>query len=152
MRVSSVFVLVAILSSPAFADPPDDTLQHYLSKSDYALAAEVVSEPKKVEGERQRLHVRKGQTAYGCKIKVTENFHYKYGPVSGEFTVTVVVWGDAPPLALKKGQKCIFFIANRYGQVGPAATSDPWFGVQPYNAKMAELLKEQGKRKERPDV
>ena len=25
-------------------------------------------------------------------------------------------------------------------------------GVQPYNAKMAELLKAQGKRKERPDV
>jgi hypothetical protein len=147
-----MFVLVAILNSPAVADPPDDTLRHYLSKCDLALAAEVVSEPMKVEGERQRLHVRKGQTAYDCKIKVTEQFHYAHGPVSGEFTVSVVVWGDAPPVALKKGQKCIFFLAMRYGQVGPVVTPDPWFGVQPYNAKMAELLREQGKRKERPPV
>jgi hypothetical protein len=144
-------MLFAWVGGMGQADPPDDTLQHYLSKSHYALAAEVVSEPKKVDWPRT-LSINKGQTAYDCQIKVTEWFHYPRPSAAKEFQVSVVVWGDSPPIALKKGQKCIFFLATRYGQVGPLATADPWFGVQPYNARMAELLKEQGKRGEPPPV
>ena len=157
MRTLFALMLAAVVGGTTLADPPDDTLGHYLGKSQYALAGEVVSEPAKVDRVLDDAGgiIKKGQVVYTCRVKVGEQFHCPDGPAPEEITVCVVRWADEKdelPAALKKGEKCIFFLKWVYSAVGGGGsayvTPDPWFGVQPYNAKMAELLKEQGKRKE----
>jgi hypothetical protein len=158
----SLFALVlacvvggAVLADPA--EPADDTLRHYLAGSQYALVGEVTTQPTKVErvGDDAAGLIRKGQVVYTCQIKVVDQLHYPDGPLPRDLVVCVVRWPDDKdelPAALKKGEKAIFFLRWVYSGVTGASsawvTSDPWFGVQRYNAKMAALLKEQAKRKE----
>jgi hypothetical protein len=133
------------------------TLDNYLAKSHYAVVGEVLTDPVKVDRILDDAGgiIKKGQVVYTCRVKVTEEFHCPDGPAPKELPVCVVRWADEKdelPVALKKGEKCIFFLKWVYSTVGGAGsawvTPDPWFGVQRYNAKMAALLKEQGKRKE----
>ena len=153
MRTSLALVLVLAAAGRA-ADAPDDTLGHYLSKSQFALAAEVLSEPVKVPGGEN--FVGKSKAVYACRLRVVEQFHHTHGPAPTELTLHVVRWADGQderPLALNKGQKCIIFVNWIYSAVGGSGTAyvtaGPWFGVQRYHGKMAELLRQQGKRPER---
>ena len=157
MRTLIALVLAGVVGGTALADPPDDTLRYYLGKSQYALAGEVVSEPTNVDRVTDDAGglVKNGQVVYTCRVKVVEHFHCPDGPAPKEITVCVVRWADEKdelPAALKKGETCIFFLKLVYSTVwgsGSAyVTPDPWFSAQRYNAKMAGLLKEQGKRKE----
>jgi hypothetical protein len=157
MRTLSAVVVCAVLGGPALADPPDDTLRHYLARSQYAFVGELVSEPVKVGrvSDDARGLIRKGQVVYTCRVKVVEQLQYADGLLPKEIPVCVVRWPDEKdelPAALKKGEKCIFFLDWVYTTVGGGSTAwvtvDPWFGVQRYNVKMAELLRAQGKRKE----
>ncbi len=158
MRASSILVLVAAVSGPAFARPPDDTLAYYLSKSEYAVEGEVVSAPARVKVVPvDGVNFKESQVVYACRVKVTEHFNGSTSlPVKGEVTVYVVRWadeGDDRPASLKKGQKCVLFLNWVHCKIGGAdarfeyVTSDPWFGVQPYNAKMAALLREAGRKR-----
>src|SRR5262249_7890879 len=142
------------------AEPADETLGHYLARSQYAFVGEVISEPARVERVPDDAGglIKKGQGVYTCRVKVVEQLHYPDGPLPKEIAVCVVRWADGEdqvPAALKKGEKCILFLKWVYSGVGGANTAwvtpGPWFGVQRYNAKMAALLKEQGKRKEPAD-
>ncbi len=155
MRTLFALVLAGVASGMALADPPDDTLRHYLAKSRYALVAEVVSVPTRVEPVLDNAGgvIKKGQVVYTCRVKVVEQLHYPAGPLPKEIPVCVVRWADEKdelPAGLKKGKKCILFLTWVYSGVGGASTAwvtpDPWFGFQRYNAKMAALLKAQGKR------
>lgn len=157
MRTLFALVLAAVVGGTALADPPDDTLRHYLGKSQYALVGEVVSEPGKVERilDDARGTIKKGQVVYICRVKVAEKLQDPDGLLPKEIAVCVVRWADKKdelPAPLKKGERCIFFLDWVYSSVGGGTaawvTPDPWFGVQRYNAKMAELLRAQGKRKE----
>ncbi len=157
MRTLLALGLAVIVGGPARADAPDDTLRHYLTNSHYALVGEVVSEPTKMERVPDDIPglAMKGRVVYTCRLKVVDQFHYPDGPLPKEVPVYVIRWADEKdelPPALKKGEKCIFFLNWVYSSIGGASTAwvtaDPWFGVQRYNAKMAALLKEQGKRKE----
>ena len=157
MRTLFAVMLAGVVGGSALADPPDDTLRHYLGTSQYALAGVVVSEPVKVDRVLDDAGgiIQKGQVVYTCRVKVGEQFHCPDAPAPEELTVCVVRWPDDKdelPAGLKKAEKCIFFLKLVYTTVGGSGstyvTPDPWFGVQRYNAKMAGLLKEQGKRKE----
>jgi hypothetical protein len=159
MRTLFAVVAAAVAGGAALADPPDDTLRHYLGKCQYALVGEVVSEPTKVErvSDDARGIIKKGQVVYTCRVKAAELLQDPDGLQSPkEIGVCVVRWADEKdelPAALRKGEKCIFFLDWVYSTIGGRSaawvTPDPWFGVQKYNAKMAELLRAQGKRKER---
>ena len=115
MRTLFALVLAAVVGATALADPPDDTLRHYLGKSHYALVGQVVSIPTKVDrvsDDGGRL-IKKGQVVYTCRVKVLEHFHCPDGPAPREITVCVVRWADEKdelPAALKKGETCIFFL------------------------------------------
>jgi hypothetical protein len=157
MRTLSAVVACVLFGAPTLAGPPDETLRHYLAKSQYAFAGEVVSEPVKVDriSDDARKLIQKGQVVYTCRVKVVEQFHYPDGPLGKEIPVCVVRWPDEKdelPTALKKGAKCIFFLDWVWTSVGGGTTAwvtvDPWFGVQRYNVKMAELLRAQAKRTE----
>ena len=161
MRTLSALVLVAALGGPCPADPPDKTLDHYLANSHYAVVGEVLTEPVKVDRILDDAGgiIQKGEAVYTCRIKVTAELHYPNGPLGkvapDGLLVCVVRWPDdkdEKPAALKKGEKCIFFLnwvnSTVSGAGSAFVTPDPWFGVQPYKAKMAELLKDQGKRKQ----
>ncbi len=157
MRTLFALVVVGVVNGVALADPPDDTLRYYLAKSHYALVGEVISEPVKVERRLDDVPgvLMKGRVVYTCRVKVADQLHYPNGPSPKEIPVYVIRWAaekDELPAALKKGEKCIFFLNWVYSGIGGASTAwvtaDPWFGVQRYNAKMAALLKGQGKRKE----
>jgi hypothetical protein len=157
MRTLLALVLTAAVAGTALADPPDDTLRHYLAKSQYALVGEVVSEPTKVDRVSDDAGglIKKGQVVYTCRVKVLDRFHHPDGPPPTEIPVCVVRWADEKdelPAVLKKGEKGIFFLRWVDSGVSGASTAwvsaDPWFGVQRYHARMVEMLKQQGKRKE----
>jgi hypothetical protein len=161
MRTLSVLFFVVALVGTSQADPPDETLASYLAKSHYAVVGEVMTDPVKVDRVLDDAGgiIKKGQVVYTCRIKVAEELHYPNGPLGKAppegFLVCVVRWPDdkdEKPVALKKGEKGIFFLNAVYSTVSGAGsawiTPDPWFGVQRYNAKMAAMLKDQGKRKE----
>jgi hypothetical protein len=157
MRILFALVLAGVVGGLGLADPPDETLRHYLAKSQYALVREVVAEPTRIEhpSDNAAGSIQKGQVVYKCEIKVVDQLHYPDGPLPKVLFLCVVRWPDKEgelPAGLKKGDKAIFFLRWVYSGITGASTvwvtSDPWFGVQRYNAKMAELLKEQGKRKE----
>jgi hypothetical protein len=155
MRSSFLLALAAVAIHPVIAAAQDDTLAYYLSKSSYAVAGVIVEGPAKVKKESW-FH---GQSVmvYAYRVKITDVFQ-KDGPIEayldekGSLPVYLVPCaqeGDEQSAPLKKGERCILFLNHRYhfpGEAGSFAASDPWFGVQRYNSKMAELLKKQGKR------
>jgi hypothetical protein len=124
----------------------DTTLNFYLTASGHVIAGEVVSEP--VKQDRLFLYQKEKdpRAIYSCRVKVLEPLHGPFFPKGQELTVVVVRWpdpGDELPAGVKKGGKHIFFLNWNYGTLGPH-TADPWFGVQPYNVKMLELLRRMG--------
>ena len=155
MRNSFLLALAAVAIHPVIVAAQDDTLGYYLSKSSYAVAGVIVEEPARVKkGSWSR-----GQSVmvYAYRVKITDVFQHN-GPIAaylddkGSLPVYFVPCaqdGDEQSGQLKKGEKCIFFLNHAYhfpGEPPSFATSDPWFGVQRYNSKMADLLKKQGKR------
>jgi hypothetical protein len=159
MRCFLSTVVTVMVGLPAFANPPDATLDFWLRSSNIALAGEVLSEPKKVPfmtnlhpNELKRIA---GFTLYSCRVKVTECFQHPGTVPPKEIEVFVRRYEDADdevPQALRKGSRCIFFLNWCYAQppwVTPGAvyiTSDTWFGVHRYNGRMAALLKAMGTR------
>jgi hypothetical protein len=97
--------------------------------------------------------IKKAQVVCTCRVRVAELLQDPDGILQPpqESGVCVVRWVDENeelPAALRKGEKCIFFLDWVYSTVGGGSTAwvtpDPWFGVQRYNARMAELLRAQG--------
>jgi hypothetical protein len=156
MRAFLVVMIAALGcgARPAMAD--DETVTFYLTKCQFALAAEVLAEPAKREksfywdADIEKKHP---MTVYAVRIKVLDQYQYQVQPYPHkEMTIFVMLpLGAERPDCLKKGSKCIFFLNWVFG--GPNTsehtsfvTADPWFGIQRHDPKMAELLQAQGKR------
>ena len=133
-----------------------ETIKEYLSKSSFVLAGEVISAEKLLTNNTIPAEVwPKDHVAYKCEIKILEEFHWQGGslkhptePLRNVYVIRRADPKDECQKRLKKGEKCIFFFdIQRYG--GDASflpTADPQFGVQPFDAKMTELLRQMGKR------
>jgi hypothetical protein len=123
----------------------DPTLGRYLLVSSAAIVGEIVSEPVREDKLFRYMQEKDPRTIHSCRVKILESMHGML-PKNHEMTMLTVRWADASdklPAGVKKGEKYILFLTWNYGTLGPH-TSDPWFGVQPYNAKMVELLRKMG--------
>jgi len=155
MRILFALPLAMLAAMASQARASDETLKYYLSRSQYVLAGELVAEPVK-EGKpfKWAADQKDSMVVYTCRVKIVEQFQYHSSPspwtANREITLYVLRHdGSERPAGLKKGEKCIFFLSWIYGGPGEGTsivTSDPWFGVQRYDPKMAEKLREQGKR------
>jgi hypothetical protein len=156
MRVYLAVMVAFLIYGVGLAGADDDTLKFYLSKSQYALAGEVLSEPAKREkpfhwdGDIDKKHP---MSVFEVRLKVLDQYQYDTQPYSHkEMTAYVLLpVGAERPDVLKKGSKCIFFLNWRFGGPNKSdgtsyVTADPWFGVQRHDPKMAQLLQAQGKR------
>jgi hypothetical protein len=128
------------LAGPVRADDGDDTLRHYLSKSDVVVLGEFTSEPIGLSHEA-------GLVNYQADFKIARLLKGK--PLGDrraggtiKANVARVEFGPADKLpALKKGGNCILFLKCNDRQEPPSyITADLWFGVQPPLPSLARAL------------
>jgi hypothetical protein len=150
MRIWFAVAIAVVSAAASQALASDETLKFYLARSQYVLAGELVAEPvKEARPFYWGADKKNPIVVYTCRVKVLEQF--QDNPYSHkEMTVYVLRHdGSQRPDGLRKGEKCIFFLNWIYGGPGVGSshvTSDAWFGVQRYDPRMAERLRELGKR------
>jgi hypothetical protein len=125
-------------------------LSQFLQSNNIIIVGEVLDVPVKQEKALPWQDPKKVQASvYSCRIKVLETLHGS--EPSKEIKVYITRWPDKAalnPSGISKGEKCVLILHWLYG--GPESThkitADPWLGVLPYNAKLAELLRKHGNR------
>jgi hypothetical protein len=138
------------------AKESDAALARLLARSNTVLAGTIVSDPVKLEVAKDARPSHEGSVTYRCDFAVTEVLKGS-APGPKQVIVHVSRWADSDeelPAELRKGGKCILFLFPMYPtQVRPYVpqfgTTDHWFGIQRYSAKMAGRLKEMAKEEER---
>jgi endonuclease YncB( thermonuclease family) len=146
----------------ALGDSGDDTLRYYLTKSDFVVMGEIVSEPFGISTELGVIH-------YSCDFKVSQvarglNRGDKADEIKSDTQIKVNIIrfekdeADKCP-EIKKGGKCILFLKKAdQGNFPTWQTADFWFGVQRASPWMMRSLvrlagENQGKVKENvPDT
>jgi predicted RNA-binding Zn-ribbon protein involved in translation (DUF1610 family) len=131
--------LIALAVSFAFAgalvaEPSDETLRYFLSRTPWCVAGRFASEP---AGEANES----GIVRYQADVEVSEVLKGKPdGPK--KFRVGILRLekdqADRPPV-LANDAKCVLFVRPAGGDAWE--TVDCWFGVQPYSAALAAGLK-----------
>jgi ankyrin repeat protein/thiol-disulfide isomerase/thioredoxin len=135
VRLAACLVLAAV--SPLSADESDDTLRHWLAKSEVVVAGTIASEPIGIVTEA-------GVVNYSFEFRVSETL---CGTWKGEPTLRAgVVRFENDPRDrlpyLKQDSWCILFLKSAGERTIPAwTTADFWFGVQPYSAPLARAIK-----------
>ena len=115
------------------------TGRHLSNKSDLVLRTEITETPK-------RFATEVGFVEYRIRLAPTTVYkqHQKYAQ-GKDLLVSVLHWDTTSQLPdlLKKGSDVILFLKNT-PPGGPAriewVTSDLWFGVQPYNPVLEEII------------
>lgn len=126
-------ILLLASATAAFGDTDDDTLQYYLSKSNFVVMGEIVSEPAGASSETGVIH-------YGCNFKVSQavrgfNRGGKKDEIKADSQIKVDIirfeMNDADKCPeIKKGGKCILFVKEVNNGTPVWKTADFWFGVQ----------------------
>jgi hypothetical protein len=143
-----LFTVIILLLMPFVAmaedkgDSDDDTLKHYLSKSDAVVVGKVTAGPQRlgvdsnstparvIEFRFKVLESIKGKIAEKQRISVTE--------------IRALDIGLSPP---EQGQKLVLFLKSSGGAL---ETADKWFGVRPYSGAFVEQLKRVASEAEPP--
>jgi len=129
--------LVFLIALSAPADESDDTLKHFLSKSDCVALGTIVSEPTGYSTEG-------GVVTYSCDFKVSEVL--KGVGLTNGVTTRVSVdrfengTPDRHPL-IKNGSECILFLKNVSPNIPRLKTADFWFGIQYPSSSMVRSIK-----------
>lgn len=137
----SVFMVFLVLSGLPFAaagqgkpDCDDDTLRHYLSKSEAVVVGEVTDGV-------QRIGVDFGSanpvSVVEFQLKVSDSLK---GKIAAKQTITVTVTrapdiGQSVP---EPGQRVVLFLKS---SGGTWASADKWFGMRPHSVTFVEHLK-----------
>jgi hypothetical protein len=131
-----IALTAALFAGSAVADEGDDTLRHFLSKSDIVLVGKIATEPE--------VHASDGGSAkYLFGFAVTESLK---GEIADNYLNATIVHpessADDKLTWLKKKSKALLFLRNAGDREHPNwIGADVWLSVQPYNQRMACSLK-----------
>jgi len=137
-RILMLCSLVFLIALSAPADESDDTLKHFLSKSDCVVLGAIVSKP-------IGLSTESGVVVYICDFKISEVL--KGNGLTNGITTKVSIerfvqsTSDQHPL-IKEGSECILFLKNaKPHNIPKLQTADYWFGIQYPSSSLVHSIK-----------
>ena len=136
-KILMSLLLFVALAGIVKADESDDTLRHYLSKSNLVAVGII---PPNSSARIEEL----GVPNYICDFRIKEVIKGDSQLEGKNIRVNIMRFEtqekDKNPL-IKNGGECILFLRNVAPKIPSWETADFWFGIQSYSPWMAKSLK-----------